>query len=171
MDQCPLWPVCVKHHVDFGTCHVIAPCVPIKRYTSCVLCSVPIKRCTVHCFLCEVCAHQSQQQGDNSPCLSTAPLFVRKSYSKDGLAIMYMHFNLQKPYDHDSLIIFLKNESCLFLVAQGPVWSHHPIIMGEPPPSSPLSSSSTQPITICLVSRHQQHLTGAPHNLSSILFL
>ena len=97
----------VKQHVDFGTCHVIAPCVPIKRYTSCVLCSVPIKRCRVHCVLCEVCAHQSQQQGDNSPCLSTAPLFVRKSYCKDGRAIMYMHFNLQKPFDNDSLIIFL----------------------------------------------------------------
>ena len=72
-----------------------------------MLCRVPIKRCTVHCVLCAVCTHQSQQQGDNSPCLSTAPLFVRKSYCKDGRAIMYMHFNLQKPFDNDSLIIFL----------------------------------------------------------------
>ena len=68
---------------------------------------MPIKRCTLHCVLCAVCAHQSQQQGDNSPCLSTAPLFVRKSHCKDGRAIMYMHFNLQKPYKNGSLIIFL----------------------------------------------------------------
>ena len=118
--------------------------------------------------LCAVCAHQSQQQGDNSPCLSTAPLFVRKSYCKDGRAIMYMHFNLQKPYKNDSLIIFLNKPILPFPCCPSPCMITPSHYNGEPPPSWPLSSSSTQPITICLVSRHQQHITGAPRNLSWI---
>ena len=82
------------------------PVCPIKRYTSCVLCSVLIKRCTVHFVLCVPIKVNSK--AIIPPCCpSTAPLFVRKSYCKDGRAIMYMHFNLQKPYDNHSLIIFL----------------------------------------------------------------
>ena len=69
-----------------------ALCVPSKDILYCVLCSVPIKRCTVYCVLCVPIKVNSK--AIIPPCCpSTAPLFVRKSYCKDGRAIIHMHFN------------------------------------------------------------------------------
>ena len=56
-----------------------------------MLCRVPIKRCTVHCVLCAVCTHQSQQQGDNSPCLSVHRPLVCTQVILQRWACNYVH--------------------------------------------------------------------------------